>query len=558
MTDTPNADTPTALPTSSASLVLDPSPAVRYVLRIADTCLILAQRLGEWCGHAPVLEEDIAMANIALDLLGQARALLAHAGTLDGRGHDEDRLAFLRDERDYLNVTLVELPNGTGGRRDFAFTVLRVFVVATFLKHLWTRLASSSDPALAAIASKAVKESRYHQQHAGEWVVRLGDGTDTSKRRIEDAVARSWRYTAELFESDAVDDAADASGLGPRWSSLRDAWLADVTDAFDGREARAAAAAGGDRLPQHRQVGPAQRAHGLPARRDAVAAARLSGRRVVTDVDASAMASSATDRAADMAAHPVGDRAARAWAVLGDVLDPEVPALSIVDLGIVRDVVERDDGTLALVLTPTYSGCPATEAIEAASRAAIEAAGLGPIRVETAARAGVVERLDQRRRPTQARRLRHRAAGPLRVPGRAAAPLRPRVAALPALRQPAHRAAVRVRVDRVQVAASLPRVPRAVRALQADLSDAAVPSAARPRDRGRHAGGGDRLVRRARRTCARRSASRRASTSRCARRSTASTCAARIRSAPASTTASCASASARCARASSRTGSTRR
>jgi ring-1,2-phenylacetyl-CoA epoxidase subunit PaaC len=215
------------------SIALAPTPTVRYVLRIADTCLVLAQRLSEWCGHAPVLEEDIAMANMALDLLGQARALLAHAGQVGGQGFDEDQLAFLRNERDYLNVTLVELPNGTGGRRDFAFTVLRNAVMATFLVHLWERLATSSDEALAAIAGKAVKEARYHQQHAGEWVVRLGDGTDESRRRIDAARDRLWIYTAELFASDDVDDAAEASGLGPRWSSLHAAWLADIATLFD-------------------------------------------------------------------------------------------------------------------------------------------------------------------------------------------------------------------------------------------------------------------------------------------------------------------------------------
>lgn len=219
--------------TMQQSIVLRPEPAVQYLLRIGDTCLILAQRLSEWCGHAPVLEEDIALANMALDLLGQARALLAHAGQVEGEGHDEDQLAFLRNERDYFNVTLAELPNGPAGQRDFAFTVLRNFVIATFLKLLWERLAASSDEALAAIAGKAVKEARYHQQHAGEWVVRLGDGTDESKRRLEAARARLWIYVAELFESDAVDDAADAMGLGPRWSSLHAAWLAEVAQLFD-------------------------------------------------------------------------------------------------------------------------------------------------------------------------------------------------------------------------------------------------------------------------------------------------------------------------------------
>ena len=218
------------------SIAIKSDPSVQYLLRIADTCLILAQRLSEWCGHAPVLEEDIAMANMALDLLGQARALLAHAGKIEGEGHDEDQLAFLRSERDYLNVTLVELPGDTGevrgGKRDFAFTVLRNVVMATFLKLLWEHLADSSDTEVAAIAGKAVKEARYHQQHAGEWVVRLADGTDESRRRIEAARDRLWIYTAELFEADAIDGKAAAAGIGPRWSSLREAWLAEMTALF--------------------------------------------------------------------------------------------------------------------------------------------------------------------------------------------------------------------------------------------------------------------------------------------------------------------------------------
>lgn len=223
------------------SIVVTTDPAVRYLLRIGDTCLILAQRLGEWCGHAPALEEDIAMTNMALDLLGQARALLTRAGELEGAGHDEDQLAFLRNERDYFNVTLVELPNGPAGQRDFAFTVLRNFVVATFLKLLWERLATSSDDALAAIAGKAVKEARYHQQHSGEWVVRLGDGTDESKRRLEAARGRLWIYVAELFDSDGIDDAAEATGLGPRWATLRPEWDAEMAAVFD--EARLAPSA---------------------------------------------------------------------------------------------------------------------------------------------------------------------------------------------------------------------------------------------------------------------------------------------------------------------------
>jgi ring-1,2-phenylacetyl-CoA epoxidase subunit PaaC len=217
-----------------ASIELNRTPAVQYLLRIGDTCLVLAQRLGEWCGHAPVLEEDIAMANIALDLVGQARALLTHAGKLEasgaeeGRAHDEDQLAYLRDERDYFNITLVELPRG-----DFAFTVVRNTMVATLLKLLWQRLATSNDAEVAAIAGKALKEARYHQQHSADWVVRLGDGTDESRRRTEKALKQLWLYMPELFESDAVDAAASASGLGPAWSELRDPWLAEMQLVLD-------------------------------------------------------------------------------------------------------------------------------------------------------------------------------------------------------------------------------------------------------------------------------------------------------------------------------------
>ena len=191
-----------------ASIELNRTPAVQYLLRIGDTCLVLAQRLGEWCGHAPVLEEDIAMANIALDLVGQARALLTHAGRIEGREHDEDQLAYLRDERDYFNLTIAELPRG-----DFAFAVVRNTMVSTLLKLLWQRLAASNDPEVAAIAGKALKEARYHQQHSGDWVVRLGDGTDESRRRTEKALKQLWLYMPELFFSDAVDAEAEAAAV---------------------------------------------------------------------------------------------------------------------------------------------------------------------------------------------------------------------------------------------------------------------------------------------------------------------------------------------------------
>ena len=212
----------------TASIQLQRAPEVQYLLRIADTNLILAQRLAEWCGHAPVLEEDIALANMALDLVGQSRALLTRAGQLEGRGHDEDQLAFLRDERDYFNATLVELPRG-----DFAFTVLRNLFIATWSKLLWERLLDSSDAEVAAIAGKAVKEVRYHQQHAADWVVRLADGTDESRRRMDAALDEAWRYTGELFGTDAVDEHAHAARLGPRWVDLQTPWLAEITAVFD-------------------------------------------------------------------------------------------------------------------------------------------------------------------------------------------------------------------------------------------------------------------------------------------------------------------------------------
>jgi ring-1,2-phenylacetyl-CoA epoxidase subunit PaaC len=207
------------------SVQLPTDPAVQYLLRIGDTCLILGQRLGEWCGHAPIIEEDIALTNVALDLIGQARGVLTLAGQRCAPALDEDQLAFLRDERDYRNPTIAELPRG-----DFAFTVLRNAMLSTWLKLLWERLRDSGDAELSGIAGKALKEARYHQQHAADWVVRLGDGTEESRRRIEAAMAQLWPYVAELFDDDAVEAAAEASGLGPPASSLREPWLAEMAE----------------------------------------------------------------------------------------------------------------------------------------------------------------------------------------------------------------------------------------------------------------------------------------------------------------------------------------
>ena len=203
------------------SITLQDDLEQQYLLRIGDTCLILGQRIAEWSGHAPILEEDIALSNMALDLIGQARAVLTLAGK--SSGHDEDQLAFLREERHYYHPTLVELPRG-----DFAFTVVRNTMAATLLALLWEELLQSSNAELAAIAGQALKEARYHQEHAADWVVRLGDGTQESHQRAQAAVNTLWLYTPELFSGDAVDLHAEKTGLGPSWGFMQKQWLVQM------------------------------------------------------------------------------------------------------------------------------------------------------------------------------------------------------------------------------------------------------------------------------------------------------------------------------------------
>ncbi len=201
------------------------TPHCRYVLRLADTSLVLAQRLGEWVGHGPALEEDLGLANVALDLLGQARMLLSHAGELEGRGRSEDDLAYLREESEYLNLTLVEQPNG-----DFGRTVVRQFLFDAWQLALYERLTHSTDGKLAAIAAKSAKESAYHLRYSGGWLIRLGDGTPESHERAQQALGRLWPFTNELFDSDEVDRAAAEAGVGPAPESLRDAWSRRVDE----------------------------------------------------------------------------------------------------------------------------------------------------------------------------------------------------------------------------------------------------------------------------------------------------------------------------------------
>lgn len=200
---------------------------VAFLLRLADDHLILGHRLSEWCGHAPMLEEDLAMPNIALDLIGQARALYQYAGEVEGKGRDEDDLAYLRRERDYVNCLMVERPNG-----DFAHTMLRQFWFAAFMHPFWEKAAASSDETLAGIAAKAVKEVAYHVRHCGEWVIRLGDGTPESAARMKAAVAALAPYLDELFESDGIAAAVAAAGIAPDPASLRPAFTATVERVF--------------------------------------------------------------------------------------------------------------------------------------------------------------------------------------------------------------------------------------------------------------------------------------------------------------------------------------
>ncbi len=191
----------------------------RYVLRVGDLSLVLGQRLGEWVGHAPVLEEDLGLANIALDLIGQARLLLAYAGELEGRGRGEDEIAFLREQGEYLNPTLAELPNG-----DFGETIVRQVLIDAFQLELFEGLTNSADEQLSAIAAKAVKETRYHLRYSCDWLVRLGDGTAESRVRVQSALERLWPYTVELFEEDELDREMADCGIAPRLADVRTAW----------------------------------------------------------------------------------------------------------------------------------------------------------------------------------------------------------------------------------------------------------------------------------------------------------------------------------------------
>ncbi|MGA2053862.1 MAG: 1,2-phenylacetyl-CoA epoxidase subunit PaaC [Bradyrhizobium sp.] len=209
---------------ATPSIQVSETPLVLYTLRRADDALILGHRLSEWCGHAPMLEEDMALANMGLDLLGQARELYSYAARAEGRDNDEDKFAYLRDVRQYRNLLLVEQPNG-----DFAHTIARQFFYSSFADLYWRAMMKSSDPTLAAIAAKSEKESAYHLRHSSEWMLRLGDGTPESHARLQAAVDHLWAFTGEMFETDEGERALIKSGIAIDPAVLHPQWLRTVS-----------------------------------------------------------------------------------------------------------------------------------------------------------------------------------------------------------------------------------------------------------------------------------------------------------------------------------------
>lgn len=199
-----------------------------YCLRLGDSSLILGQRMAEWCSNGPLLEEDIAMTNISLDLIGQARTMLTYAGNIEGKGRTEDDLAYKRNEREYFNNLLSERPNG-----HFGDTVVRNFLHSTFYYHLFNALKSSKDETIAAHAAKSIKEITYHLRHSAEWVVRLGDGTEESHNKVKTSLNDLWAYTGSLYEMNEVDELLVAEGIAVDLNNIKSKWQASVKEVLE-------------------------------------------------------------------------------------------------------------------------------------------------------------------------------------------------------------------------------------------------------------------------------------------------------------------------------------
>jgi ring-1,2-phenylacetyl-CoA epoxidase subunit PaaC len=200
---------------------------IEYSLRLADTSLILGQRLGEWCGHGPILEEDIALTNISLDCIGQARGFYTYASELEGSGKTEDDYAYLRDEREFRNLLIVEQPN-----IDFAQTILTQFLVSAFQYYFFDALSNSSDKTIAALAAKSLKEVSYHLRHASAWVIRLGDGTAESRTRMEKALDELWLYTGDMFDMDELEKSLAEKSIAVDRKKLKSSWDKKVKEVF--------------------------------------------------------------------------------------------------------------------------------------------------------------------------------------------------------------------------------------------------------------------------------------------------------------------------------------
>lgn len=196
-----------------------------YCLRLGDNAWILSHRLAEWCSNGPFLEEDLALTNLALDLIGRAQALYKYAAELEGEGHTEDDIAYKRNEREYYNNLLAELPNG-----NFANTIARQLFISVFEYYFYTAMQNSKDETLAGIAAKTLKEVKYHMAHAADWTVRLGDGTAESHNKMQEAINDLWMYTGDLFDMDATDAVMIASGEGVNLADLKTEWEARIKE----------------------------------------------------------------------------------------------------------------------------------------------------------------------------------------------------------------------------------------------------------------------------------------------------------------------------------------
>ena len=380
---------------------LDAAALGGYCLALGDDALIYSHRLQQWMTRAPELEEETALGNIALDLLGQARMLLARAGTINTR--TEDELAFLRDEHEFRNVRLVEHHD-----EDFAQLVGRLLLVASWRLALCDALQTCADPVLAAITGKAIKELTYHRDYAARWVVRLGDGTELSHTRMQSALEQLWPLTDELFVA-RPGELVDAATLRADVDVVFDTVLA--TAGLERPKAAPLAGVGGAQRPRRR----AHRGLRLPARR---AAERRPGQPGCDVVTAASTLSAVSD----------------AWAVAAAVTDPELPMVTLADLGILRRV-DVDATGVTVTITPTYSGCPAMREISHDLRHHLQRAGYAEVAVRTElAPAWSSDWI------TAAGRRKLAAAGiapPSPVPARAAGPIpltlapRPRVTACP-------------------------------------------------------------------------------------------------------------------------------